>query len=171
MLHVVAYSEEAALIGGPQSFVCLPDFCLGSLKNSVMTPENVLRLQRILFDHWLPAEIEDIFDKFQSCDNYSHGFLVGTTNHWIAIVGNKFTRSDSSSVIEMLYMDSRNVDILNATDEKLATIVKDYYDLKVKQGLVVDHRKFREDMYLLSLKDTLSAIDLLYPKDEGFKAY
>src|SRR5690606_27553000 len=123
MYHVVQYSDESTTIGGPQSFVCLPDFSSGALRNSVMIPARVKDLQHI-------------FEKFQTCETYSHGFLVGTGNHWVALVGNKFKLPTSEkSEIELIYMDSRNNPVMNASEEELQHIVNTHYERLEKRGI------------------------------------
>jgi hypothetical protein len=69
--------------------VALPDLCKNSLKNFVMEITDIIKLQ-------------EVFKNFQDKENYSHGFLVGSTNHWMALVGNKVSNN-----YELLYLDSR----------------------------------------------------------------
>jgi len=163
MLHVLNTSEEAALLGGSNMFLCLPDLSLGSLKNSILGAATVNRAQ-------------EIFDRFAQRESYSHGFLVGVINHWIAIVANKYKvpateDKPEHSEVELLYLDSRNNPILNLNEDELKAIVKDYYDRKDKMGLPVDHRPFREKMYYLSLQDSQFAIELIYECVNGMKNF
>jgi hypothetical protein len=67
----------------------LPDLCKGSLRNFVMEVETILQL-------------DEIFSRFRKRQNYSHAFLVGATNHWSAMVGNKVNDHH-----ELVYLDSR----------------------------------------------------------------
>jgi hypothetical protein len=67
--------------------------------------------------------------------------------------------------LELYFLDSRNRAILTKTNEelskkkrrvminKIVKIIKDHYDAREKQtGVPVDHRPWREKMFLLSYK-------------------
>jgi hypothetical protein len=74
---------------GTSSMIALPDLCKNSVRNFVMEVPSIIHLQ-------------EIFSRFQTKDKYSHGFLVGSTNHWSAMVGNRV-----DGHYELLYLDSR----------------------------------------------------------------
>lgn len=52
--------------------------------------------------------------------------------------------------------------ILNATEEELLKIVKDYYDGREKAKVVIDHRAWREKIYVQSMKDTQECLEIIY---------
>lgn len=104
-------------------------------------------------------ELQKIIDRFQEREYYSHGFLIGTTNHWLSLLANKARDHLELFILDSRYVLSppyvfksfRNISILERSKEDLITVVKEHYDKKEKQGQVVDHRAWRESMYLQSL--------------------
>lgn len=133
---------------GLHSLVALPDLSLNSLRHSVMESHAMHNLQKVVVfmtntPHFLSLSLLfllltpfcvwhffncQIFDRFRSRDSYSHAFLIGSTNHWCTLVGVKVHQH-----YELLYLDSRNMSILNKTEEELKKMVTDYYDEKARQ--------------------------------------
>lgn len=52
--------------------------------------------------------------------------------------------------------------IINATEEELYKIVKEYFDKRVKEGTVIEHRVWREKIFVQSMKDTQECLELIY---------
>eukprot|EP01116_Phalansterium_solitarium_P016990 TRINITY_DN4075_c0_g2_i1.p2 TRINITY_DN4075_c0_g2~~TRINITY_DN4075_c0_g2_i1.p2 ORF type:complete len:136 (+),score=42.37 TRINITY_DN4075_c0_g2_i1:745-1152(+) len=104
-----------------------------SLRNNVLEPRQVLQPDRT-------------FSLFRSCERHHHVFIVGATNHWLAVCA---VQQTSAGEREVLVLDSRNFSLLSATDEWILTHAKDYYDEReLKYNL--DNRPWRERMYVKS---------------------
>jgi hypothetical protein len=113
-------------------------------------------------------ELDSIFRRFCTdttfdASGYSHAFLVGVSNHWVTVVVNKPAVSVArcNSLPEVLLLDSRNEAVLSASEDRMREIIVAYYDRLERQRETIDHREFRERMFLLSLKDTQFAVDLI----------
>lgn len=90
--------------------ITLPDFCKGSITNNSLDNELV---------HFL----SDVFKHFRKSTNHTTSFIIGSVNHWAVVLANKV-----HDQVEVLCVDSRMRDILNATEDELRKIVTDHYD-------------------------------------------
>lgn len=104
--------------------------------------------------------LQKCFEKFHvdsGHHSFSHAFLVGVANHWVTIIVNKI-----GDKLEMFLLDSRNRPILNANQQQLKSIATNYYDSRERQGDVIDHRPWREQMLVMSMEDTQFAVDTIW---------
>lgn len=156
MTHLIKKFGEAQDVGGLASMISLPEVNHIALKNSMLGKDQAWNLQQV-------------FDRFRERQVYSHAFLIGLSNHWAALLANKTTEvidGKPKATIEMFYLDSRNDPVVTKDHEFFSNLVKAYYDKKEKNG-VVAHRKWREMIYIQSLKDSEWIIHMLHQGIHG----
>lgn len=101
MKHLVETFPLSLELGGPSSFISVPDCCKVSCTvDHLICCQNSLKNFIMSTDHM--HELQTVFDRFQQRSHYSHAFLIGMTNHWAAVVANKV-----NDHVELLLLDSR----------------------------------------------------------------
>jgi hypothetical protein len=124
--------------------------CLGSIRNGIMSIQQLQSLQQI-------------FDNFQNKTTYFHCFVIGAANHWLGVFINKH-----DGEIESLVVDSRNVKFFNKSEEDLMQdVLKKLTQAKKRKVLTESEEKFYIKSVHGSLLDSIHAIQLLYDCANG----
>ncbi|KAM9969572.1 hypothetical protein ACTFIR_001408 [Dictyostelium discoideum] len=111
----------------------LPDWAIQSLKNNRLPIDEI-------------KEMERISQLFKSSSNYTHVFMIGQAIHWITIVINKVNNHS-----ELIVLDSRNHNLLGATDDEVMQLVNKHPELS-------DHMR---KSYLFSLIEPKLIVQIL----------
>ncbi len=99
----------------------------------------------------LVQRLDEVFTNFKKQKIYTHAFIIGVTNHWITLIGNK-----SEKGIELVLLDSRNTDFINLSTEEMQKLITQHYDERERlTGKKIEHRPWREKTYMVSMQDTI----------------
>lgn len=101
MAYLLANYAQLQHFGGKQYFSSVPSLSLREMANGIMTQAEM-------------HSIQAIFDEFARRPSFHHAFLVGSGDHWISVVVNKF-----QGEYEVILMDSYNSRCMMADDAEL----------------------------------------------------
>jgi hypothetical protein len=148
---------------GRDKFTSIPDLSVRSLKNGILTTNQMQSIQKI-FDRFLEAPAHS--------DLY-HAFCLGSGNHWFSFVIHQH-RDESETTFEGLYLDSRNNALFGQSDEQLRQQVLDRLETSLKRD-PTKYTDFYKEMYIYnyfeSLKDTQFSVELILECIKGKKNF
>jgi len=117
------------------NIMVLSDFSMNYLKHNQLPVTQIQKLHQI-------------FEDIKKNKNTFHAFLIGQICHWICIICNKV-----EDHLEIILFDSRNHNLIEATDEELQAIMRE-------DGKEVE--EYMKEIYMLSLKEPKLLVKLFH---------
>lgn len=133
-------------LGGRASFTPLSDFHEVALK-SFVNPLTTL------------SQVNHVFEKFRTAESMTHSFFIGALNHWVTLTINKV-----GDRFEMFFLDSRNLSILGADDDRLRLVATEALGTRANEPDKLQR-------FVMSLKQTLYQVEFFWQCATGQKVF
>jgi hypothetical protein len=135
-------------VGGADRILCLPEISEQCIACGFVSVDKVKQFHHVV-------------TRFQEREEYFHGFLIGSHDHWVSMVVQKYQSS-----IQAFYLDSFNNPILTKNSESLLVELVDatLHNRKVAQELQEEKRT----RYLGSYRAALYGVELILDCLAGF---
>eukprot|EP00004_Rigifila_ramosa_P010317 TRINITY_DN22153_c0_g1_i1.p1 TRINITY_DN22153_c0_g1~~TRINITY_DN22153_c0_g1_i1.p1 ORF type:complete len:430 (-),score=86.55 TRINITY_DN22153_c0_g1_i1:6-1262(-) len=130
MTHLLGHLPDA----WQECLSAVPSLGRSEMRSGTLAAQEVERLQRA-------------FQEFETRFSALHGFLVGVSNHWIAIVAIKF-----GPAVQLIVLDSRNRRLLSAPDQ----FAREAAELELE-----DDKQDVRAMFLRSMHESHEAVQVL----------